>query len=30
MPQGGTWGAHGVKQNFEHGHVAFQINGDDE
>ena len=31
-PRGGTlgrWGAQGV-QNFKHGHVAYQIDGDDE
>ena len=27
----GTWGAQGVKENvFKHGHVAYQIDGDDE
>ena len=31
MPQGlGTGGAQGVKKNWEHGHVAYQIDGDDE
>ena len=25
----GTGGAHGVKKNFKHGHVAYQIDGDD-
>ena len=26
-----TWGAQGVKkENFKHGHVAYQIDGDDE
>ena len=27
-PQG--IGFHGIKKNFEHGHVAYQIDGDDE
>ena len=26
----GTWGAQGVKFFFKHGHVAYQIEGDDE
>ena len=26
----GTGGAQGVKKNFNHGHVAYQIDGDDE
>ena len=26
----GTGGAKGVKKNFKHGHVAYQIDGDDE
>ena len=31
MPQGwDAWGAQGVKKNFKHGHVAYQIDGDDE
>ena len=35
MPQGsdfGAWGAQGVKKVvfFKHGHVAYQIDGDDE
>ena len=32
MPQGWDFGAHGVpkgvKKNFKHGHVAYQIDGD--
>ena len=27
---GGTGGAQGVKKKFKHGHVAYQIDGDDE
>ena len=34
MPQGSDFGALGVpkgsKKNFKHGHVAYQIDGDDE
>ena len=33
MPRGGTlgrWGAQGVNFFFKHGHVAYQIDGDDE
>ena len=34
MPQGSDFGAlvvpRGSKNNFKHGHVAYQINGDDE
>ena len=33
MPQGGTlgrWGAQVGQKKFEHGHVAYQIDGDDE
>ena len=26
----GRWGAQGVKKNFKHGHVVYQIDGDDE
>ena len=26
----GAWGAQGVKKKFKHGHVAYQIDGDDE
>ena len=26
----GRWGAQGVKKNFKHGHVAYQIDGNDE
>ena len=26
----GHWGVQGVKNNFEHGHVAYHIDGDDE
>ena len=31
MPQGWDFGApRGKKENFQHGHVAYQIDGDDE
>ena len=31
MPQGWDFGgAQGVKKNFKHSHVAYQIDGDDE